>query len=422
MNQRDLAGNYLTGFMKRRWRAFVVALVLLVAVRSAASGVSEENLKALAEGNTGFALELYHKIRVADGNLFLSQYSISAALAMTYAGARGETASQMAKVLDLALPQDELNPAFSDLQGQLSALQEKGDIQLSVANSLWPQAGYPLLSSYVSLVKRYYGVTVTPLDYRSDKETARRRINAWVEEQTRNRIKDLIQPGMLDPSTRLVLANAIYFKGNWSTAFKREATKDIPFYRLAGEPVQVPTMVQREQFGYEDHGDLQVLELPYAGNGLSMLVLLPKKMDGLPDLEKRLTPENLKKWTNGLARRDVEVFLPRFRMTSRFDLGRTLSSMGMVDAFDRGKADFSGMDGKPGWLYIGVVVHKAFVDVNEEGTEAAAATGVGVKMAALPVRTPVFRADHAFFFLIRHNPTGSILFVGRVLAPTVADE
>jgi len=253
MNQRDLAGNYLTGFMKRRWRAFVVALVLLVAVRSAASGVSEENLKALAEGNTGFALELYHKIRVADGNLFLSQYSISAALAMTYAGARGETASQMAKVLDLALPQDELNPAFSDLQGQLSALQEKGDIQLSVANSLWPQAGYPLLSSYVSLVKRYYGVTVTPLDYRSDKETARRRINAWVEEQTRNRIKDLIQPGMLDPSTRLVLANAIYFKGNWSTAFKREATKDIPFYRLAGEPVQVPTMVQREQFGHEDH-------------------------------------------------------------------------------------------------------------------------------------------------------------------------
>ena len=425
MNERYLATNYLTGFMGRRCRAFAGALILLVAlfpVRSAASGVSEESMKALAEGNTRFALELYDKLRVADGNLFLSPYSISAALAMTYAGARGETASQMVKALDLALPQDELNPAFADLQGQLNALQEKGGIQLNVANSFWPQAGYPLLGSYVSLVKRYYGVTATPLDYRSDKETARGRINAWVEEQTRNRIKDLIQPGMLDPSTRLVLANAIYFKGNWSTAFKREATKDIPFYRLAGDPIRVPTMVQREQFGYEDHGDLQVLELPYAGKELSMLVLLPKKTDGLPDLEKRLTPDNLGKWTNGLAGREVEVFLPKFRMTSRFDLGRTLSSMGMVDAFVAGKADFSGMNGKPGWLYIGIVVHKAFVDVNEEGTEAAAATGVGVKMAALPVRTPVFRADHPFFFLIRHNPTGSILFMGRVLDPTVAGE
>jgi len=425
MNERDLTGNYLKGFMRRRRRVFVAALILLAAfipVRSVASGVSEESMKAQAVGNTGFALELYHKIRVADGNLFLSPYSISAALAMTYAGARGETASQMAKALDMVLPQDKLNPAFADLQGQLNALQEKGGIQLNTANSLWPQAGYPLLSSYVSLVKRYYGVTITPLDYGSDSETARRRINAWVEEQTRKKIKDLIQPGMLDPSTRLVLANAIYFKGNWSTAFKREATKDIAFYRLAGGPVQVPTMVQREQFGYADHADLQVLELPYAGNELSMLVLLPKKTDGLPDLEKRLTPENLGKWTNGLSKQEVEVFLPRFRVTSRFDLGRALSSMGMVDAFDRRKADFSGMDGKPGWLYIGVVAHKAFVDVNEEGTEAAAATGVGMKMAALPVRTPVFRADHAFFFLIRHNPSGSILFMGRVLDPTVAAE
>lgn len=379
-------------------------------------------MKEVAQGNMAFALGLYHKVRVARGNLFLAPYSISTALAMTYAGARGETASQMAKVLGLALPRDELNPAFADLQGQLKVLQEKGDIQLNVANSLWPQAGYPLLTSYLTLVKTYYGVAITPLDYASDTETARKTINAWVEGETRNKIKDLIQPGMLDASTRLVLANAIYFKGNWLAAFKREATKDAPFHRLAGDAVQAPMMAQKERFGYADRGDLQVLELPYAGNGLSMLIFLPKKTDGLPDLEGRLFPENLTKWTDGLARQQVEVFLPRFRMTSRFDLGRTLASMGMVDAFERGKADFSGMDGKPGWLYIGIVVHKAFADVNEEGTEAAAATGVGVAAAAVRVQTPVFRADHPFFFLIRHNPTGSILFMGRLLDPTVAGE
>jgi len=181
-------------------------------------------------------------------------------------------------------------------------------------------------------------------------------------------------------------------------------------------------MMQKEQFGYADRADLQVLELPYAGGELSMLILLPKKADGLADLEKQLTAENLKHWTNNLQKQEVEVFLPRFKMTSSFELGRTLSAMGMVDAFVAGKADFSGMDGKPGWLSIGIVVHKAFVDVNEEGTEAAAATGVGMTVAVFRARIPVFRADHPFFFLIRHNATDSILFMGRVLNPTLAGE
>jgi serpin B len=391
-------------------------------MQSVAWGAQEESVKALAEGNTRFALELYGKLRAVDGNLFLSPYSISSALAMTYAGARGETASQMATALELTLPQDELNVAFADLQEQLHAVQEKGTVQLNVANSLWPQAGYPFLKSYLSLAQKYYGVTVTPLDYRSDKEAARRAINAWVEEKTKNRIRDLIQRGMLTSSTRLVLANAIYFKGNWSRAFKKEATKDAPFYRIAGGPVQAPMMMQKEQFGYADRADLEVLELPYAGGELSMLILLPKKADGLPDLEKQLTTENLKHWTNDLQKQEVEVFLPRFKTTSSFELGRMLSTMGMVDALVAGKADFSGMDGKPGWLSIGIVVHKAFVDVNEEGTEAAAATGVGMTMAVFRARIPVFRADHPFFFLIRHNATGSILFMGRVLNPTLAGE
>ena len=195
---------------------------------------------------------------------------------------------------------------MADLRGQLNALEEKGNVHLTVANSLWPQAGYPFLTSYVEIVRKYYGAAITPLNYRSDKEAARRRINTWVEEKTQNRIKDLIQPGMLDPSTRLVLANAIYFKGKWSMAFKREATKDAPFHPSAGEAVQAPTMVQTAQFGYADHGELQVLELPYGAKELSMVVLLPKKTDGLADLEKHLTLENLRKWTHGLISQKVE--------------------------------------------------------------------------------------------------------------------
>jgi serpin B len=198
----------------------LIALSTLMPVQSMAYGASEESMKALADGNTRFALELYGKLRKVDDNLFLSPYSVSAALAMTYIGARRQTASQMADVLGLALPQEQLNQAFADLEGQLNALKEKGNIQLNVANSLWPQAGYPLLKSYVSLAQTYYGAAITPLEYTSGKETARRKINTWVEEQTQNRIKDLIQPGMLGSSTRLVLANAIYFKGNWSMAFK----------------------------------------------------------------------------------------------------------------------------------------------------------------------------------------------------------
>jgi serpin B len=399
----------------------LIALAVLISQQSQAVGAGEESMKALVEGNTKFALELYGNLHV-DGNLFLSPFSISTALAMTYAGARGKTASQMASVLEFGLPQNEVNPAFTALEQNLHTLKEKGAIQLNVANSIWPQVGYPLLKSYLNLTKTYYGVAITPLDYRGDTETARREINTWVEEKTQNKIKDLIQPGMLVASTRLVLANAIYFKGNWSKAFKKEATKDAPFYLTGGDPVQVPTMRQKEQFEYAENVDLTVLELPYAGEELSMLVLLPRKAGGLPDLEKQLTLQNLKQWTKDLRRQEVEVFLPRFKTTSRFDLGGTLSSMGMVDAFAEGKADFSGMDGKPGWLFVGVVVHKAFVDVNEEGTEAAAATGVGMRMTSLPAPAPVFRADHPFFFLIRHNQTGSILFLGRVLNPTLPGE
>jgi serpin B len=280
------------------------------------------------------------------------------------------------------------------------------------------------LQEYLDLVKKYYGVTITPVDYVGAADAATRSINRWVEEKTQNKIKNLIQPGLLDALTRLVLTNAIYFKGNWASQFDENRTKHDNFYLLSGQTIQAPMMAQKGKFKYDEFESLQILELPYVGGGLSMIVLLPKETDGLPQLEKKLTVETLSKLTTGLTEVEVKVFLPKFKMTSLFSLERTLAAMGMPDAFDRTKANFSGMDGHSNWLYIGAVVHKAFVDVNEEGTEAAAATAVvmRIKMARKPLRPVVFRADHPFLFLIRDNRTGSILFMGRVLDPTKKGE
>jgi serpin B len=273
------------------------------------------------------------------------------------------------------------------------------------------------LKEYLILTKKYYGVTITPLDYRQAVEKARKIINQWVEEKTKDKIKNLIKPGILNPLTRLVLVNAIYFKGNWASQFDEKRTKDETFYLLSGKRVQAPMMAQKEEFRYAKKESLQVLELPYVGEDLSMIVLLPGKTDGLPELERHLTRGTLMQWLTGLRKQKVQVFLPKFKMTSQFRLDQTLTAMGMRDAFDPNKANFAGMDGRRNWLYIGAVIHKAFVDVNEEGTEAAAATAVAMRIKMARPPSPIFRADHPFIFLIRDNKTGSILFIGRVLDP-----
>lgn len=403
----------------RIWSVLMVCLLSLVLLMQGLplqeSGKVTEPA-SLVEGNTTFALELYREIKETKGNLFFSPYSISTALAMTHAGARGETAAQMAEALNFTLDKRGLHPAFGGLQAGLNAVQDKGDIQLHVANSLWPQEGYPFLKEYLTLVKTHYGVTITPVDYKQAAGAACKKINRWVEEKTKDKIKNLIQPGVLDALTRMVLVNAIYFKGNWAHQFDPEHTKDAPFYLLPEKTVQVPMMTRKEKYKYAEDQSLQVLELPYVGNDLSMLVLLPKKKDGLSELEEQFTPETLTQWTAGLRVREVRVFLPKFKLTSQFRLDKALVALGMRDAFDPQKANFSGMDGRSNWLYIGAVLHKAFVDVNEEGTEAAAATSVimRVTMAAPP---PLFRADHPFLFLIRENKSGSILFLGRLTDP-----
>ena len=382
-----------------------------------AEAADGSEIEAVVDGNTAFALDLYSRLKDEDGNLFFSPYSISVALAMTYAGARENTAQQMSQTLRFSLDPQRLHPAFGKLEERLEALQEEGNVQLEIANSLWPHKSYPILEEYIGLVKKYYGVKITPLDYAANIEAARRIINEWVEEKTKDKIKDMIGPGVLDALTRLVLVNAIYFKGNWADQFEEELTKDAPFHPLSGESIEVPMMKQQETFGYAEHEDLQILQMPYAGDEMSMLVLLPKNMDGLADLQSVFNEESLEEWLRSIRKKEVLVFLPKFKVTSQFRLDETLASMGMPDAFSPEKADLSGIDGEPHRLYIGAVIHKAFVDVNEEGTEAAASTAVGFALASMPEPVPTFRADHPFIFMIRDNNTGSILFMGRIVDP-----
>jgi len=375
---------------------------------------NESGLEAAVQGNTGFALSLYQELRLTEGNLFFSPYSISTALAITYAGARADTQIQMAQALYFPPDQNHLHPAFMMLAEKLAKAGKNGHVQLRDANALWPQKGYKLLKAFLALTKKSYGVRIVAVDF-GDEEAARHTINAWVEERTESKIKDLIAPGVLDAATRLVLVNAIYFKGAWASPFDPGLTSQAPFLAAPGGQVQVPMMTRKRVFRYAEDDSLQVLELPYAGDDLSMLVFLPREIDGLAKLEESLVVDNLDEWIRTLQETEVEVSLPRFGLSFPFRLDDTLKSMGMENAFSN-KADFSGMDGSQE-LYLGAVLHKAFVVVNEQGTEAAAATAVAMQTKVLAFLPIVFRADHPFVFLIRENGTGSILFMGRLVNP-----
>ena len=376
-------------------------------------------LKLMVEGNTSFALDLYSRLS-RDNNLFFSPYSISTALAMTGGGARGNTAGQMSHTLHFPFGLDQLHPAFAELGTRLNAVQNAGQVQLYVANSLWPQKGHPFRPAYLSLVRENYGATITPVDYFRATEAARQTINKWVEAKTRNKIEHLIQPGDLDPATILVLVNAIYFKGSWATRFEVDQTRETDFTLPSGEKTPVAMMHQVGTFGYRELKGVQVLELPYAGGQMSMLVLLPREKDGLPQIEAGLNAGSLKSWLAGLSTAEVQVYLPRFKLAwGPFDLTDHLKALGIQDAFVPGTADFSGMDGTRN-LFIDLVLHQAMVEVNEEGTEAAAATGVTMRLSA--AHPHIFRADHPFLFLIRDNSSGSVLFMGRVVDPAAEAE
>lgn len=377
----------------------------------------QERTRHLVEGNTAFAVDLYREIRTADGNLFFSPFSISTALAMTFAGARGETAAQMAEVLHFEAP--DLHDAFARLNARLTAAEEPGGVRLAVANALWPQAGYAFLEKFIALLREKYASELVALDYQQDPEAARAEINSWVEARTEAKITELIPAGILKTLTRLVLVNAIYFKGSWKSRFEKGLTKDMPFRTGSGEVVRVPTMRQVGEFAYQEFDDVQVLELPYSGCALSMVIVLPKKEDALEELESTLTAATLSRWTKALGKASevVGIHLPRFHAESACLLTDILQRLGMTDAFDMDLADFSGMDGRKAWLYVSIVLHKAFVDVDEEGSEAAAATAVVMDVRGSSGPRTVFRVDRPFLFLIREMETGSVLFLGRVVDP-----
>jgi serine protease inhibitor len=405
--------------MKLLGTAIVVCFVLLAYGQGADTPAAADR-KAAVAGDNAFAGALYGQLGKQSGNLFFSPESISTALAMAYAGARGETASEMAKTLHFTLPPEKLHPAMGALLRELNAPQE--GYQLSVANALWAQHGYTFLDDFLKLLKNDYGAGLNQVDFKGSSETVRSTINQWVEQKTQDKIKDLLQPGSLRPDTRLVLTNAIYFKGNWQTQFDKAQTRDEDFHVSEGQTKTSPLMHREGGFNYFKGPSFQILEIPYKGKDLSMLVLLPDEIGGLASLEQALT--NTQQWLRQLAPvSKVIVTIPKFKMTQQFELGATLGAMGMPAAFS-GSANFSGMTGTRDFA-ISQVIHKAFVDVNEEGTEAAAATAVTMRALAIRVPDqppPVFRADHPFVFLIRDNRTESIFFMGRVADPLSTDE
>jgi serpin B len=371
--------------------------------------------RSLVEANNRFAFDLYARLRGPSDNLFLSPFSISTAFAMTYAGAAGRTADEMASVFRFPLEQERLHPTYGALVRSLDRGSQLGGYELRVANRTWGQQGFPFVDEFLRITREDYGAEMQQADFVKDFESARRSVNSWVEQQTRDRIRDLFPPGSIDADSRLVLANAIYFKGLWASQFDRDLTRDGTFHLSATERVSVPIMRQNGVGRMASLAGARMLELRYQGKDLSMLIVLPDRVDGLAEVEASLTPEALQQAIEGLrdTPSSLPVAIPRFRIESKFMLGSTLSAMGMPSAFDAHAADFSGIDGRRD-LFISAAIHQAFVEVNEEGTEAAAATGVVVGITSVPV---AFVADHPFLFLIHDNVTGSILFMGRLMDP-----
>ena len=374
----------------------------------------------VVKGSNAFALGLYAQLRSQPGNLFFSPESISTAFAMAYAGARGQTAAEMQRVFHFALPPAQLHPAMGALLAQMNATHK--NYALHVADALWAAQNASFLPGYLKLVQSDYAGGFHRVDFKTSPEAVRNTINQWVEHETDNKIQNLIGPGVLSPATRLVLTNAIYFKGDWQDQFQKPDTQNDEFHTSASQFVMAPLMHRTGSYQYYDGGTFQELELPYTGDELSMDVLLPKAIDGLPALEQSFTASNVSGWLDKLDLADkVILTFPRFTMTQQFELSSTLSAMGMAQAFSAA-ADFSGMTGKPDFT-ISDAIHKAYIDVNEQGTEAAAATGIVMRATAMRVPFPepppiVFRADHPFLFLIRDTKTGAILFLGRVTDPT----
>ena len=382
-------------------------------------------LEELADGNSAFAFDLYRTLAEEGGNLFFSPYSISIALAMTQAGARGETERQMADTLHFALPQNRLHGAINALDAKLTSRgsAEEADEQftLNIANAVWGQRDYEFLEPFLDVLATHYGAGVRPVDFVGSPEESRTAINDWVSDRTEDKIKDLIPEGAIKSNTRMVLSNAIYFNARWTYTFDERFTEPRPFHLLNGDEVDTPMMTigEAERLGYAEGDGFVAVELPYTARSMFMTILLPDE-GTFRGFEESMDSETIAGILGDIEREYVELTMPKFEFESEFSLRDTLNKMGMPNAFDGSTADFSGMDGRscPGiCLLIDNVFHKAFVAVDEEGTEAAAATGVVVKLESAIETMNKVVVDRPFIFLIHDRATDSILFVGRVENP-----
>lgn len=391
--------------------------------------VSGDTIETLVDGNTQFAIDLFHHLaaNASTENVFLSPYSISTALAMTWAGARGSAEQQMAQTLHYDLTQDRLHPAFNSLDRTLDRRDESAatttrddegqPFELRTVNAIWGQQDYPFRESYLEVLARNYGAGLRVQDFISNPEKARTTINDWVAEQTNDKIEDLLSEGVITALTRLVLTNAIYFKANWATPFNENATEDATFTALDGSTSSVPMMEQRHQYPYAEVDGHQLVELPYVGGDVSMVVLLPAE-DEFQSVEQSLDTAGLQRYLDALESKEGTVRLPQFTYGSKVSLKDALSALGMPIAFDPDEADFGGMadlQQANGTLYIRDVIHQSQITVDEKGTEAAAATGVVMADAAAPANPFEMVVDRPFLYLIQDRETGTILFLGRVV-------
>jgi serpin B len=405
-------------------RVIWMTLLALAAPRTARADVQPHvrapltpAVQAVAAANNGLAFDLFRQLGAEDPNenLLISPISISTALTMTYAGARGETATQMADVLHLAgLADDAIHAGYGGLIGDLNAPRE--GYKLSVANRLFGQTGFAFRQEYLDTLAGAYHAPLEQLDFYQETEPSREHINDWVADQTNQKIKDLLPMGSIKRETTLVLTNAVYFNGAWKNRFDADATTNAPFYQLDGSVGATPMMQQTNLFKHAAFDDFQMLEIPYAGDDLTMVMMLPNENDGLAALEASLDAERFQESVESLELRKVELHLPKFTFRDGAGLKAPLKSLGMTDAFD--DADFTGIGG--GGLAIGDVLHKTFIDVNEVGTEAAGATAVIIETTSINPAPPVFRADHPFLFGLRDTHTGSLLFLGRMTDPAAA--
>ncbi|PYK27718.1 MAG: serpin family protein [Verrucomicrobia bacterium] len=416
-------------------------ILLVVGALTAAIAQGATNFDLAAKATNELAVDLNRQLATGDGNLCLSPYSIQSALAMTYAGADGETRTEMARVLHFPTNDGGVPASFFALQRSLQEMSAKTaelvkqskkfggpsePITLHIANRLFAQNGYKFREAFLSLVKQNFGGAFEPVDFIADPAAATQRINKWVADQTRDRIRDLIPGGALDKTTRLVLANALYLKAPWASEFSQNATQPEPFFVHGGAPVDVPMMRKTDKhFGYARHEGFTVVSLPYAGDDLQFVVLLPDEIDGLRKLESKLTADVLAGCAK-LEKRDVDLHLPKFKFEpATITLAEKFEALGMKTAFDKpqGSANFDKIAPRTpkDYLYISQIFHKTFIAVDEKGTEAAAATAVAM-MAGTAFRSPPpppieVKIDRPFIYAIQHVPSGVCLFLGRVTDP-----